>query len=319
MPRSTARSLQPTGRLYLTAESGIYAIGDPDAPFSVASGRDHARRGGRPRATPRACRSCRRSSSCPPARRPASGCEPSTPTVACSASARASWSVDGLVGASVSADGTLSTSPDAATQGGRVVAAVDGLTASAQVRVFEPLPWSENFESGRTALLDRGRAPSERGLHRRPAGAAEVTVAQRPAPARGLRRSGRHVRLHGPGRRHGQRVAPTSSRHRRPQQRLHARSPRQRAAAADPVVGRRAPGRRAGGVRVGAPTRWYTLKLRVDVGRRPWARPGQGVAPRRAGAGRVDGHGRGPAPDPTGRARLSSATRRSTSISTTSG
>jgi hypothetical protein len=61
----------------------------------------------------------------------------------------ASWAIDGLVGATVSGDGTLTTSSSASTQGGKVVATVDGLTASGQVRVYEPLPWSENFESGR--------------------------------------------------------------------------------------------------------------------------------------------------------------------------
>ena len=42
----------------------------------------------------------------------------------------ASWAIDGLLGATVSGDGTLSTSASASTQGGKVVATVDGLTAS---------------------------------------------------------------------------------------------------------------------------------------------------------------------------------------------
>lgn len=136
------------GRLYLTAESGIYAIGDPSTPFRVMEGTttlaDEA-----PPGDPTRLQVI-------PAELILSAGETARFRVrALDANGRllgereATWALDGLVGASVSADGTLTTSAEAATQGGTVVATVDDLNASAQVRVFAPLPWSENFESGR--------------------------------------------------------------------------------------------------------------------------------------------------------------------------
>jgi hypothetical protein len=62
---------------------------------------------------------------------------------------QATWQVDSLAGGSVSAQGVLTTDARAANQAGTVTATLGGLTAVAQVRVFAPLPWSENFESGR--------------------------------------------------------------------------------------------------------------------------------------------------------------------------
>ena len=94
----------------------------------------------------------------------------------------ATWTVDGLVGATVSPSGVLSTSADTNNHGGKVVASVNGMTASAQVRLFSPLPWTENFESGRPpfwvggglrlSVVDVGgqqvfrKSASPNGLHR---------------------------------------------------------------------------------------------------------------------------------------------------------
>jgi hypothetical protein len=85
----------------------------------------------------------------------------------------AAWSLDGLAG-SIAADGTL-TSPSA-TKSGKVQAAVGDLTASAQVRLFGPLPWSFDFDDGtiprhwigagrRFDVVERGGSPR---LHKPP-------------------------------------------------------------------------------------------------------------------------------------------------------
>jgi len=55
------------------------------------------------------------------------------------------WSLDQLKG--TVANGQLTVSNDAITQAGLVKAQVGNLTGSASVRVFPPLPWSENFDS----------------------------------------------------------------------------------------------------------------------------------------------------------------------------
>jgi outer membrane protein assembly factor BamB len=57
----------------------------------------------------------------------------------------ATWSLDQLKGDV--ANGQLTVSGDAIAQAGLVKATVGGVTGSASVRVFPPLPWSENFES----------------------------------------------------------------------------------------------------------------------------------------------------------------------------
>ena len=138
------------GRLYVTAESGIYAIGDPDAPFDAAAGtapEDGAETA--PTGTPASLQVV-----------PAEVVAAAGDTVAFRVRAYdengrflgardAAWSVDGLAGAGISGDGVLATDARAANQAGTVTAAVGGLSASAQVRAFAPLPWSENFENGR--------------------------------------------------------------------------------------------------------------------------------------------------------------------------
>ncbi|HEV7396884.1 MAG TPA: PQQ-binding-like beta-propeller repeat protein [Pyrinomonadaceae bacterium] len=57
----------------------------------------------------------------------------------------ASWSLDQLKGNV--ANGELTVASDAIAQAGLVKATVGNLTGSASVRVFPPLPWSEDFES----------------------------------------------------------------------------------------------------------------------------------------------------------------------------
>src|ERR1044071_4392425 len=57
----------------------------------------------------------------------------------------ATWSLDQLKG--TVANGQFTVSNDAITQAGLVKAQVGNLSGSASVRVFPPLPWSENFDS----------------------------------------------------------------------------------------------------------------------------------------------------------------------------
>ena len=57
----------------------------------------------------------------------------------------ASWSLDNLKGTIT--DGQLSVATDPIAQAGLVKATVGGITGTAGVRVFPPLPWNENFEA----------------------------------------------------------------------------------------------------------------------------------------------------------------------------
>ena len=57
----------------------------------------------------------------------------------------ATWSLDQLKG--TIANGELNVAPDAIAQAGLVKATVGGITGAAGVRVFPPLPWSENFDA----------------------------------------------------------------------------------------------------------------------------------------------------------------------------
>ena len=138
------------GRLYLTAESGIYAIGDPDAPFTMTPGTTPAgSTETEPTGTPASLQVV-----------PAEVIASAGDTVAFRVRAYdengrflgasdANWSVDGLAGAGISGDGVLATDARASNQAGTVTATAGELSAVAQVRAYAPLPWSENFESGR--------------------------------------------------------------------------------------------------------------------------------------------------------------------------
>lgn len=146
------------GRVYFMAEDGIYCLGDKKAPY------------GGP--VPGASKAARRSSDPPAA--PA-GAKPAVLQVlpaevlarageAVSFELRAfddqgralpaaavrdvTWTLEGLSGA-LSPAGRFEPDPAKGTQAGRVKAALGGLTASSRVRVFGPLPWSEDFESGK--------------------------------------------------------------------------------------------------------------------------------------------------------------------------
>ena len=107
------------GRLYLTAESGIYAIGDPSTPYRATTGTTTLDG----EAAPGSAASLQ----VVPAELILSAGDTASFRVRALDSdgqflgeRQASWAVDGLVGATVSGDGTLSTSATASTQGGKV-------------------------------------------------------------------------------------------------------------------------------------------------------------------------------------------------------
>ena len=171
------------GRLYVTAESGIYCIGDPRAAFNATPGVTP------PTGNEAAASGTAASIQVVPAEVIASAGDSIEFEVrSFDAAGRllgaqtATWSVEDLVGGRVSANGVFSTDPRAANQSGTVVATVGSLTAAARVRVFAPLPWAENFETGRPpqwiggggslAVVDHGgdqmfrKGASRTGIHR---------------------------------------------------------------------------------------------------------------------------------------------------------
>ena len=181
------------GRLFFTAESGIYAIGNPDTPFIAHAETSRMLSEETPAGDMAHLQLV-------PAELILSAGETATFQIrALDANGRllgtreASWSVNGLVGATVSSNGVLTTTVGASNQGGKVIASVGSMTASAQVRVFAPLPWVENFESGRPpfwvgggpriSVADVGgqqvlqKSASPNGLHRHAVylGPAEMT------------------------------------------------------------------------------------------------------------------------------------------------
>ena len=171
------------GRLYVTAESGIYCIGNPDAPFEPA-----------PAATPPLAPEAPAdgvvaSIQVVPAEVIAAAGQPVRFTVlAFDANGRALgtrdavWTLDGLTGSRLRVNGEFTSPPQATNQAGRVVATVGGVSAAARIRVFSPLPWTENFENGRPPywiggggslqVVDEGgeqlfrKGPSRTGIHR---------------------------------------------------------------------------------------------------------------------------------------------------------
>ena len=171
------------GRLYVTAESGIYCIGNPDAPFEPT-----------PAATPPLAPEAPAdgvvaSIQVVPAAVLAAAGQPVRFTVlAFDANGRALgtrdavWTLDGLTGSRLRVNGEFTSPPQAMNQAGRVVATVGGVSAAGRIRVFSPLPWTENFESGRPPywiggggslqVVDEGgeqlfrKGPSRTGIHR---------------------------------------------------------------------------------------------------------------------------------------------------------
>ena len=170
------------GRLYVSTASGLYCIGNPAIPFRPVAG-------SAPPLDEEVAPGTAVSIQVVPAEVVTSAGDTVTFQVrAFDANGRllgmrdATWSLDGLAGAQLSSNGTLSTAASASNQSGKVVASVGGVTGSAQVRVYGPLPWRENFEGGRPpfwiggggslSVVDQGgehllqKGPSHTGIHR---------------------------------------------------------------------------------------------------------------------------------------------------------
>ena len=171
------------GRLYVTAESGIYCIGDPNAPFDPA-----------PAASPvlgaeNAPTGTVASLQVVPAEViAAAGQTINFRILAFDANGQpageqtATWTLEGLTGSRLRVNGEFQSIPGAANQAGRVIATVGDVSAAARVRIFSPLPWTESFENGRPphwiggggslAAVDEGgeqlfrKGPSRTGIHR---------------------------------------------------------------------------------------------------------------------------------------------------------
>ena len=171
------------GRLYVTAESGIYCIGRPNAPFMATAGvaPDLG-------AETAASGTAALIQVVPAEVITSAGERVDFDIRAFDANGRflgardVTWSLADLAGASMSSQGTLSTDARATNQAGTVTATAGALTGTAQVRIYSPLPWSENFESGRPphwiggggslSVVDRGgnqvfrKGASRTGIHR---------------------------------------------------------------------------------------------------------------------------------------------------------
>jgi len=152
------------GRLYFMAEDGLYCVGDKAKPFPA-----HARRAGpgAPRHTVRPATSGGPASILLlPAEAQVSADEELVFEVrAFDASGKAVgvpggalFALEGLQG-TVTADGRFRPDPAAGNQAGKVKVTVAGKEAPARVRVFEPLPFSEDFEGGKVPayFLGAGR------------------------------------------------------------------------------------------------------------------------------------------------------------------
>lgn len=135
------------GRLYFTAENGLYCLGRKDAPFAV---------------TPSAAE--KPPETAPADARPATLLAVPAEVIGRAGEAvnfeawvfddkgrfirkeKADWTLEGLSGR-ITADGTLET-PAASTTAGTVKATLGELSAVAQVRLYSSLPWTFDFEQG---------------------------------------------------------------------------------------------------------------------------------------------------------------------------
>ena len=171
------------GRLYFTSEEGIYCLGDRRAAFRAEPGPpvELTEEAAVANASPSLIQVV-----------PADVVATAGDTVRFTVrafddrgrylgEAPAAWSLDGLRGR-IGSDGILTTDRDTSSHGGKVVARLGNLTATAQVRLAGQLPWSENFETGRpahwigggpnTRVIDEAgeqrlqKGPSPTGLHR---------------------------------------------------------------------------------------------------------------------------------------------------------
>ncbi len=136
------------GRLYFTTEEGIYCIGKKGAPFRPVDGKPAPSSEPSPAPDAKAARL-----QIVPAEVVGKAGEPVTFEAWAFddhgrflRKEKATWSLEGLPG-EISPEGLLKT-PGAATVAGKVKAVVGDLNTTTQVRLFGPLPWTFDFESG---------------------------------------------------------------------------------------------------------------------------------------------------------------------------
>jgi outer membrane protein assembly factor BamB len=151
------------GRLYFMAEDGLYAIGDKAKPFPVLPAR-RSGAGARAAASPSAGEAA--SVLLVPAEAQVAADKDLAFEVrafdatgkAVRVPSGAAFTLEGLKG-TVSADGRFRPDPAAGNQAGRIKVGLAGKEAVARVRVFRPLPWSEDFEGGKVPpyFLGAGR------------------------------------------------------------------------------------------------------------------------------------------------------------------
>ena len=171
------------GRLYVTAESGIYSIGDLNVPFNATAGTNPNL------GTETASTGAVASIQVVPAEVIAAAGETVNFRVLAFdengqalGERDATWSLDGLTGSRLRVNGEFQSIPTSTNQAGEVVATIGTISAAARVRIFSPLPWNENFENGRPPhwiggggslqAVDEGgqqlfrKGPSRTGIHR---------------------------------------------------------------------------------------------------------------------------------------------------------
>ena len=153
------------GRLYFVAEDGLYCLGSRAKPFPAVTAKHRARAGSTPATSASASTETGSIVVRPAEAQIATGNELAFEVrafdpkgKAARAPADATFALDGLVG-SLTPDGRFRPDPAAGNQGGKVKATAGGKQAASRVRVFQPLPWREDFESGKVPawFLGAGR------------------------------------------------------------------------------------------------------------------------------------------------------------------
>jgi outer membrane protein assembly factor BamB len=142
------------GRVYFTTEEGIYALGDEGTPFQVtktapielpAEGAAESRAATLLVTPAEVALAPGKSAEFRVAAFDAKG----RPLASAGSRVDATWEAKGVQG--TLENGRLTVPADSRFQAGTVVAKAGDLSAEARVRVFPPLPWKEDFESGKRA------------------------------------------------------------------------------------------------------------------------------------------------------------------------
>jgi outer membrane protein assembly factor BamB len=149
------------GRVYFLAEDGLYCLGDKKAPFKGPAPGSSKAAGGKapgPAEPPAPAGAVAAGLQVVPAEVVAKAGEEVAFEVRAfddkgralpATSAKgATFSLEGLAG-TITPEGRFKADPAKGNQGGKVKATLGALSATARVRAFAPLPWSEDFEGGK--------------------------------------------------------------------------------------------------------------------------------------------------------------------------